>query len=49
LDKLDSDANNTKKVLSLFDRKIDSETEHRLKNEEDLRQYIESKFINMHE
>ena len=48
-DKFESDVNNTKRILSLFDRKIETESELRLKNEEDLRQYFESKFINMHE
>ena len=46
---MDSDANNTKRILSLFDKKIETEADLRLKNEEDLRLYFESKFINMHE
>ena len=46
LDKSDSDAENTKRILVTFDKKIEAEAELRARNEDDLRKYIEAKFQN---
>ena len=47
LDKSDSDAENTKRILATFDKKIEAEAEMRGRNEDDLRKYIEAKFQNL--
>ena len=49
LDKSDSDAENTKRILATFDKKIEAEADIRTRNEEDLRKYIEAKFQNLQE
>ena len=49
LDKQDTDTGNTKRLLAAFDKKLEAEGQFRAKNEEDLRKYIESKFLNMHD
>lgn len=47
LDKSDSDAENTKRILVTFDKKIEAEAELRARNEDDSRKYIEAKFQNL--
>ena len=41
LDKYETDAGNTKRLLATFDKKIEAEAQFRGKNEDDLRKYIE--------
>lgn len=43
-DKSESDAENTKRILITFDKKIEAEGEVRQRNEDDFRKYIEAKF-----
>ena len=46
-DKSESDAENTKRILLTFSKKIEAEGEVRARNEDDLRKYIEAKFLNL--
>lgn len=46
-DKSESDAENTKRILLTFSKKIEAESEVRGRNEDDLRKYIEAKFLNL--
>ena len=46
-DKSESDAENTKRILLTFNKKIEAEGEVRARNEDDLRKYIEAKFLNL--
>lgn len=46
-DKSESDTENTKRILLTFNKKIEAEGEVRARNEDDLRKYIEAKFLNL--
>jgi hypothetical protein len=46
-DKQEQDNFNTKQLLSNFEKKLESELDSRIKNETDLRKYLETKFLNL--
>ena len=49
LDKNVGDSESFRTAVMNLERKVESESEYRKQNEDDLRKYIESKFLNMHE
>lgn len=46
-EKQEQDNYNTKQLLSNFEKKLEAEIESRVRNENDLRKYLESRFINL--
>ena len=46
-DKQEQDNFNTKQLLSNFEKKLEAELDSRIKNESDLRKYLETKFLNL--
>ena len=48
-EKYETDSRNNKQLLSNFEKKMESESEFRLRGEEEVRRYMETKFNNMAE
>jgi hypothetical protein len=46
-EKQEQDNYNTKQLLSNFEKKLEAEIESRVRNENDLRKYLETRFINL--
>lgn len=44
IDKVEADNNAFRQMISGFEKKLDSETEYRVKNQDDFRKYVDSKF-----
>jgi len=49
LDKQEQDNYNKQQILTQFEKKVQAEVDTRISNEDELRKYLETKFVHFHE